>query len=48
LGILQKNANHENHSNNMHDQTRLIPIDISNLVAPPYCIKSLENLKKID
>jgi len=32
----------------MHYQTRLIPIDISNLVAPPDYIKSHENLKNID
>jgi len=43
--ILQKNANH---SSSMLYQTRLVPIDISNLVAPPNYIKSHENLTKID
>jgi len=32
----------------MHYHTRLVRIDISNLVAPPNYIKSSRNLTKID
>jgi len=32
----------------MHYHTRLVQIDISNLVAPPNSIKSYKDLTKID
>jgi len=41
-------TNDENHSNNMHYKTILIPIYISNLVTPLDYIKSHENLQRID